>query len=98
MASQFRPDPAPGLVSRDQPRAAARAPAISYRAIDAAMPAFSDSLPDAIGIDTSMSQALATMRERPRPSDPTTSTIGPSAIVMSRTLVVPSASSPATKN
>ena len=61
------------------------------------MPALSDSLPETIGIDTSMSQALATTRERPRPSEPTTSTIGPSAIDMSRRSVVPSASSPATK-
>src|ERR1700751_1241705 len=62
------------------------------------MPALSDSLPEAIGIDTSMSQALATTRESPRPSEPTTSTIGPSAIDMSRRSGVPSASSPATKN
>src|ERR1700722_15053983 len=81
---------------RRQPRLA-RTPAISYRAIDAAIPAFSDSLPDAIGMDTSMSQAAATTRESPRPSEPTTRTIGPSAIDMSRTLVVPAASSPATK-
>ena len=45
-----------------------------------------------------MSQAPATTRESPRPSEPTTRTIGPSAIDMSRTLVLPSASSPATKN
>src|ERR1700756_5233955 len=61
------------------------------------MPALSDSLPDTIGIDTSRSQALATTRDSPRPSEPTTSTIGPSAIDMSRRSVVPSASSPATK-
>src|SRR5580692_4592012 len=61
------------------------------------MPAFSDSLPEAIGIRTSRSQAPATTRESPRPSDPTTSTIGPSAIDMSLTSSLPSASSPATK-
>jgi DNA-binding MarR family transcriptional regulator len=81
----------------DTQRLPARTPAISYRAIEAAMPALSDSLPDTMGIDTSMSHALATTRERPRPSEPTTSTIGPSAIDMPRRSVVPSASSPATK-
>src|SRR6201986_2631177 len=65
--------------------------------MEGAIPALSDALPEAIGIDTIMSQAFVTTRESPRPSEPTTSTIGPSAIDISRRSVVPSASSPATK-
>ena len=71
-----------------------RAVAISCSAIDAAMPAFNDSMPDAIGMLTSMSQADATIRDRPRPSEPTTRTIGPSAMVISCTSTSPSASRP----
>ena len=74
-----------------------RAVAISYRAIDAATPAFSDSVPSAIGMRTSRSHAAAATRDSPRPSEPTTRTSGPSATGMSRTSVEPAASRPATK-
>src|ERR1700733_15747881 len=51
-----------------------RTEATSYSAMLAAIPAFSDSVLAAIGIRTSMSQACATIRDSPLPSEPMTST------------------------
>ena len=44
----------------------------SYSAMPAATPAFSDSVRAVMGIRTRTSQAWATIRDRPRPSLPTT--------------------------
>src|SRR5216684_2082876 len=63
----------------------------------AATPAFSDSVRAAIGMRTSTSQAWATIRDRPRPSDPMTRTSGAVASSRSRIGVSPAASRPATK-
>ena len=61
----------------------------------AATPAFSDSVRAAIGMRTSTSQAWATIRDRPRPSDPMTRTSGAVARSRSRIPVSPAASRPA---
>src|SRR5207247_5055592 len=59
--------------------AAARRRATSCSAIPAATPALSDWAAAAMGIRARMSQRCATSRDSPRPSEPTTSTSGPSA-------------------
>ena len=55
---------------------ARRRRSISYSAMPAATPAFSDSVVAAIGIRTSTSHVSLTSRDRPLPSLPTTSTSG----------------------
>jgi hypothetical protein len=62
----------------------------------AATEAFSDSTVDNIGMLTRRSQVEPTRRDSPRPSDPTTTTSGPTAASRSYREVLPSASSPAT--
>jgi ABC-2 type transport system permease protein len=74
-----------------------RIAATSYRAMPVATPAFSDSVAAAIGIRTSTSQAWATIRDRPRPSDPVTRTSGAVARSRSRSPTSPAVSRPATK-
>jgi hypothetical protein len=61
------------------------------------MPAFSDSTAPVIGIDTMASQVSATMRERPLPSLPTTTTSGRSASSRPGSMTSPSPSRPSTK-
>ena len=53
--------------------------ATSANVTAAATDAFSDSTCDSIGIDTFMSHVSPTSRDRPRPSEPTTTTSGPAA-------------------
>src|SRR6185312_9210976 len=77
-------------------RSPARRRATSARATAAATEALSDSTSDAIGMLTRRSQDCPTSRDRPRPSEPTTSTSGPTAASRSYREVSPSASSPAT--
>src|SRR5262245_6459440 len=60
----------------------------------AATEAFNDSTPADIGMDTVSSQVSRTRRDRPRPSEPTTTTSGDVASDRSSTVIVPSASRP----
>jgi polyphosphate kinase len=74
-----RPDP---LIVGPAPRqevAASRSRATSYSAMAAATPAFSDSAVPRIGMRATASQCSVTSLDRPLPSEPTTSTSGPSA-------------------
>ena len=65
----------------DRLRAHQRRRLISYSAIPAATPAFSDSTPPLIGMAATVSQASRTSRDRPVSSLPTTSTSGPAVCV-----------------
>src|SRR6476619_2331117 len=79
-------------------RAAARCRAISYSVTPAATPALRDSTADDIGIDTTWSQVSRTRRDRPLPSDPTTTTTGSVANASPGSSTSPSMSRPRTKN
>jgi polyphosphate kinase 2 len=94
-----RPDQTTGLFAtrlRRQETAPARSRATSYSAMPAATPAFSDSAGPRIGMRAAASQRSATSLDRPLPSEPTTSTSGPSARSSWSIGVSAAASSPTT--
>jgi len=64
---------------RRHERAPSRSLLTSYSAMPAATPAFRDSAGPRIGMRTTASQVSSTSRDRPLPSEPMTSTSGPSA-------------------